>query len=45
MERYTTEVIKVFIRGTWPAQLVECATLDLRVVTSSPTSGVEITKK
>ena len=30
-------------RGTWLAQSVEHATLDLGVVTSSPTLGVEIT--
>jgi len=29
--------------GTWLAQLVESATLDLGVVSSSPTKGVEIT--
>ena len=29
--------------GTWLAQLVECVTLDLRVVSSSPTLGIEIT--
>ena len=29
-------------RGTWLAQSVECATLDLRVVSSSSTVGVEI---
>ena len=31
------------IRGTWLAQLVKHATLDLGVVSSSPTLGVEIT--
>lgn len=31
--------------GTWPAQSVECATLDHGVVNSSPTLGIEITKK
>ena len=31
------------VRGTWLAQLVEHATLDLRVVGLSPTLGVEIT--
>ena len=30
-------------RGTWLAQLVEHVTLDLRVVSSSPMVGVEIT--
>ena len=30
-------------RGAWLAQLVECVTLDLRVVSSSPMLGVEIT--
>jgi len=29
--------------GTWLAQWVECMTLDLRVVSLSPTLGVEIT--
>ena len=29
--------------GTWLAQLEECVTLDLGVVSSSPTLGVEIT--
>ena len=32
-------------RGAWLAQLVERLTLDLRVASSSPTSGVEITLK
>ena len=27
----------------WPAHLEDCMTLDLRVVSSSPTLGVEIT--
>ena len=31
------------MRGTWLGQLVECATLDLGVVSSNPTLGVEIT--
>ena len=33
------------IWGAWLAQLVERATLHLRVVSSSPTLGVEITCK
>ena len=32
-------------RGTWPAQSAERATLDLRVTSSSPTLGVELTYK
>ena len=32
-------------RGTWLAQSEEHGTLDLGVVSLSPTSGVEITKK
>ena len=38
---YSLEVEK--FRGTWLAQLVECAALDLGVVNLSPTLGVEIT--
>lgn len=34
-----------FFRGTWLAQSVEDAALDLEVVGSSPTLGVEITLK
>ena len=30
-------------RGTWLAQLMKCETLDLVVVGSSPTWGIEIT--
>ena len=30
-------------KGVWLAQLVECVTLDLGVVSSSPLFGVEIT--
>ena len=33
----------LYWRGAWVAQSVECATLDLGVVSSSPTLGVEIT--
>lgn len=29
--------------AAWLAQLIECATLDLRVLSSNPTVGVEIT--
>ena len=32
-------------RGSWLAQQVEHETLDLMVVSSSPTQGVELTKK
>ena len=32
-------------RGAWPAQLEEHATLDLRIVSLSPTLGVGITLK
>ena len=35
--------LNVAFRGTGPAQSVEHVTLDLRVVCSSPTLGVEIT--
>lgn len=31
--------------GTWLAQLVECVTLDLRVVDWSPMLGTEIAQK
>ena len=34
----------VYMRGTELAQLVECATLDLRVVSSSSRLGVELLK-
>ena len=33
------------MRGTWLAQWVEHVTLDLRVVSSSPMLGVELTEK
>ena len=33
----------LYLRGTWLAQLEECVALDLRVVSLSPTLGVEIT--
>ena len=39
---------KIFIdhlRGTWLAHLVEHATLDLEIVSSSPTLGTEIALK
>ena len=36
---------KYISRGTWLAQSVECKALDLRVVSLSPTLGVEITLK
>jgi len=36
-------LLKIIFRGTWLAQLVGCATLDLRVAGSSPTLGVKIT--
>ena len=32
-------------RGSWLAQSVECMTQDLRIMNSSPTSGVEPTQK
>ena len=38
-----TALHKNQFRGAWQAQLVECATLDLSAVSSSPTLGVEIT--
>jgi len=37
--------IKPFLRGAWLAQSEEHAILDLRVMSLSPTLGVEITKK
>ena len=33
------------MRGTWLAQPGECASLDLRVMNSSPTLGIEMTFK
>lgn len=39
-----TELIKMGRgRGTWLTQLVECLTLDPRVVSSGPILGMEIT--
>ena len=37
-------ILKLGSRGAWLDQLEECATLDLGVVASSPTLGIEITK-
>lgn len=36
-------LLKENSRGTWWAQLVECATFDLRVLSSTPILGEEIT--
>ena len=38
-------IFKMFLRGSWLAQSVEHVTLDLGVMSLSPTSGVDITKK
>ena len=47
LEQYTEHTHfltkKLTLRGAWPAQSVEHATLDLRVVSSSPTLGIEPT--
>ena len=37
--------IKNEVGGAWQAQSIECITLDLRVVSSSPTLGVELILK
>ena len=37
--------VKLLLGCSWLAESVECKTLDLRVMSSSPTLGVEITKK
>ena len=37
--------LKMLLRGTWLAQLVECVTLDLGVLNSRSTLVVEITLK
>ena len=42
--RVPLQAVKEFAwKGAWLAQLVECATCDLRVVGSSPILGVETT--
>lgn len=40
-----TEIRTQTLRDTWMAQAMEHATFDLRVVSVSPTVGVEITQK
>lgn len=44
-EDFTENSIKHLVGGTWLAHSVKHVTLNLRVVRSSPTRGVEMTKK
>ena len=43
MERPSQAILKGSSWGAWLAELVDLATVDLRVMSSSPTLGVELT--